>query len=402
MLHKTLQDDDIDLTAAYIDHKARMINVALDHCCVYTRWQTVITTMIEKIPGVPCLDKLRVIHIIESDFNLWMGIVCGQQMIFQEESVNLLGDEQSGSRPGKMCQDVVIFKHMWYSVLRLARSDGITFNNDAKSCFDRIVLSAASLVLQRLGLSGEVMELFIKTLSKVGYFAKTYYGLSTMPYKETKAHGIHGPGQGGRASPAISCILLQCMRENSVGANITSPQGHQQQQVSSGFVDDITHWCIMMNNQNSLDESTEQTLMHHMQEMAQLWEQFLKFTGEKIELSKFFYYPIVWKFDSEGAAFLKLPNELPSTISLQDSESKQLFHISSKPCDEAHKTLGVMEQQDGQNTAEVHRLIKKSLSHAQIIAGSILKYKETETYYFAIYVPSMSYSCEETEFPGSR
>jgi hypothetical protein len=272
MLHKTLQNDDIDLTAAFFDHKARMINLALDHRHVYTRWQTVITTMIEKIPGVPRLDKLRVIHIIESDFNLWMGIVCGQQMIFQAESMNLLGEEQSGSRPGKRCQDVVIFKHMTYSVLRLAKSDGITFDNDAKSCFDRIVLAAASLVLQRLGLSREVMELFIETLSKVEYFAKTYYGLSTMPYKETNAHGIHGPGQGGRASPAIwtaiSCILLQCMRENSVGANITSPQGHQLQQVSSGFVDDITHWCIMMDNQNSLGESNEQTLMHHIEEMA--------------------------------------------------------------------------------------------------------------------------------------
>jgi hypothetical protein len=132
--------------------------------------------------------------------------------------------------------------------------------------------------------------------------------------------------------------------------------------------------------------------MHHMQEMAQLWEQLLNLTGGKLELSKCFYYPIVWNFDSEGAAFLKPPNELPSTISLQDSESKQRFHISSKPCDKAHRTLGVMEQPDGQNPAEVHQLIKKSLSHAQIIAGSILKYEETETYYFAIYMPSMSYS----------
>jgi hypothetical protein len=82
---------------------------------------------------------------------------------------------QSGSRPGKKCQDVVIFKHMIYLVLRLTRFDGITFDNDAKFCFDRIVLAAASLIVQRLGMSKDVMELFIDTLSKVEYFAKTYY-----------------------------------------------------------------------------------------------------------------------------------------------------------------------------------------------------------------------------------
>jgi hypothetical protein len=93
-----LQNDDTDFTAAYFDHKARMINLALHHRHVYKRWKTVITTMIAKTPGVPRLDKLRVIHIIESDFNLWMGIVCGRKMIYQAESMELLGVEQSGSR----------------------------------------------------------------------------------------------------------------------------------------------------------------------------------------------------------------------------------------------------------------------------------------------------------------
>jgi hypothetical protein len=184
---------------------------------------------------------------------------------------------------------------MIYSVLRLTKSDGITFDNDAKSCFDRIV--------QRLGLSPEVMELFIATLSKVEYIAKTFYGLSTLPYRSTSSHGIHGPGQGGRASPAIwtaiSCRLLQCMRENSICANILSPNGHQIHQVSSGFVDDITHWCIAMEDTICAAGSGEQLLMEQMLDTAQLWEQLLYITGGKLELSKYFYYPIIWlRFNS--------------------------------------------------------------------------------------------------------
>jgi hypothetical protein len=41
-----------------------------------------------------------------------------------------------------------------------------------------------------------------------------------MPYKDSNAQGIHGPGQGGRASPAIwtaiSRFLLQWMRDIAV------------------------------------------------------------------------------------------------------------------------------------------------------------------------------------------
>jgi hypothetical protein len=50
--------------------------------------------------------------------------------------------------------------------------------------------------------------------------------------------------------------------------------------------------------------------MEQMQDTAQLWEQLLYIPGGKLELSKCFYYPIIWSFDSEGAALLKSPNQL--------------------------------------------------------------------------------------------
>lgn len=393
-LHKIIRNDETSFTDDFFDHIARMINLAIKHRHVYSRWKTVITTMIEKIPGTPRIDKLRVIHIIESDFNLWMGIVCGRRMIYQAEDMEVFGEEQSGSRPGKKCQDVVIFKHMIYSILRLTKTDGITFDNDAKSCFDRIVLVVASLITQRLGMSQDTLELFIETLSSVKYYAKTYYGLSQLPYYSTDEYNIHGPGQGGRASPAIwtaiSCFLLQCMRENTIGATLISPFGSRIHQVSSGFVDDITHWCIQMDQPNH--SATAKQLKDHMQHTAQLWEQLLFLTGGKLELSKCFYYPIMWTFDNEGKASMIPPSQLSNNIHMTDSESSQQFEIEAKPCDTAHKTLGVMEQPDGGNKAEYERLIKKAQRHTQILASSILKYEETETYYFAIYVPSMSYS----------
>jgi hypothetical protein len=56
MLQKTIKSEDCDFTNEYFDHKARMINLAMQHCHVYKRWTTVITTMIEKFQE--CLGSI--------------------------------------------------------------------------------------------------------------------------------------------------------------------------------------------------------------------------------------------------------------------------------------------------------------------------------------------------------
>jgi hypothetical protein len=53
------------------------------------RWQTDINAMLEKIPGKPLLHKLRVIHILEADYNLAL------KQIFRQENFTKLWKIQS-------------------------------------------------------------------------------------------------------------------------------------------------------------------------------------------------------------------------------------------------------------------------------------------------------------------
>jgi hypothetical protein len=39
------------------------------------RWQQSLTSMIEKVPGCPKINKLRVIHLYEADYNLILTIL---------------------------------------------------------------------------------------------------------------------------------------------------------------------------------------------------------------------------------------------------------------------------------------------------------------------------------------
>jgi hypothetical protein len=45
-----------------------------------SRWQVIVNTMLEKIPGKPLLHILRVIHILEADYNLALKEIFGRRL----------------------------------------------------------------------------------------------------------------------------------------------------------------------------------------------------------------------------------------------------------------------------------------------------------------------------------
>jgi hypothetical protein len=92
--------------------------------------------MIEKIKGSPRINKLRVIHLYEADYNLILKIIWAQKSVWNATKHDKLHEGQAGSRPNQRAIDVVLRKEMRYSYARLTRTALGTIDNDAKSCFD--------------------------------------------------------------------------------------------------------------------------------------------------------------------------------------------------------------------------------------------------------------------------
>jgi hypothetical protein len=128
------------------------------------RWKNITTCMIEKTPGVSRLDKLRVIHIFEADYNLILKIMWSRKAIWKIHNNNLLNDGQAGSHPGCRAIDVAIQKEMKYNYSKLTRTPLITVDNDAKSCFNRILCNVAMLVSQYYGITQNMCSLQAATL----------------------------------------------------------------------------------------------------------------------------------------------------------------------------------------------------------------------------------------------
>jgi hypothetical protein len=97
-------DNEINFSNTYFDVKTRLLNIALQHCHIYPRWRRIVNALIEKIPGLPLLGKIRVRHTIESDINLLMGIAWGRKLMWQGKELQVFREEQSGGRKSKRCQ----------------------------------------------------------------------------------------------------------------------------------------------------------------------------------------------------------------------------------------------------------------------------------------------------------
>jgi hypothetical protein len=69
------------------------------------RWCNESTCMIEGIKGCPRIDKLRVIHLYEADYNLLLKIIWARKSVWHAEQQGKLHEGQAGSRPNQRAVD---------------------------------------------------------------------------------------------------------------------------------------------------------------------------------------------------------------------------------------------------------------------------------------------------------
>jgi hypothetical protein len=398
-------------TQYYHDPKDKILQVYYNivrvstHCGIsLSRWQQSTTAMIEKIPGCPKIHKLRVIHLYEADYNIILKIIWARKLVWHVHDNNRLNEGQAGSRPGFNAIDVVIQKEMKYLYSRLTKTHLATMDNDAKSCYDRIICNLAMIISQYYGVSHNMALLQATTLKKMNFRLRTALGDSTRTYQHSSATPIHGTGQGSCASPAIwliiSSILMDCLSE--LGGGMTMLDVHENnklQQWIDGFVDDTS---LFTNISHFSENSDLIQITKQLTSDMIVWKELLEASGGKLELSKCFYYILSWHFDEEG-------NASPMTISEQrlhqvhqiaiPDPNKSNTIIQQKEVHIAHKTLGCFKAIDGNEKEQISYLHTKSNKFARCLHNANLTRKQANMAYKMIYIPSMKYGLPACSLP---
>jgi hypothetical protein len=107
--------------------------------------------------------------------------------------VKAFGDEQWGSRTGRSATAVVLQNHFTDLMMNLTKTDGVTFDNDAAACFDRIISALTNFQSQQLRMPRSACHMHSELLRKASYVLKTGAGISEQAYSSTEAHLWRGP-----------------------------------------------------------------------------------------------------------------------------------------------------------------------------------------------------------------
>ena len=134
------------------------------------RWQHGTNVMLEKQAMNFWVDKLRAILLYEADFNQ-NNKKFGREMMYTAEDLQAIAPEQFGSRAGLTAIDHSLNKRLTYDIIRQKKRPSAVCLNDAKSCYDRIVHSVASLAMQRVGAPVEPIICMFTTIQNlnIGY-----------------------------------------------------------------------------------------------------------------------------------------------------------------------------------------------------------------------------------------
>ena len=329
------------------------------------RYQTSINAMLLKKAGKTDVDSLRTIVLLEPDFN-FMNKKLGRDVMYHAEKNNLIAPEQFGSRKRHSAIDQVLIKTLYYDILRIKRQDGFLCSNDAKSCYDRITHSMASLALQRVGLPTPPIISMLTSLQKMQHHIRTGYGISTQSYGNTLKNGkpTQGSGQGNGASPCIwvmlSTPLLNLMRTENLGAHFKTPLTDKKIFfVGCSFVDDTDLVYTSMDSDDTLEDLTPA-----MQQSINTWEGGLRSTGGALVPEKSWIYPIKYVWNAEGDPKLETVDNLDIQFTVKDA-SQTVKTLPLTPPTVAKETLGVYLSPDGSNSTQVEYLKQKTLQWSE-------------------------------------
>jgi hypothetical protein len=355
---KTRTTSDPSITVAYkclvIQHK--LMALAITNCHTYQRWTVVHNFLLEKIPGVPRIDKLRVIHLYEADWSLIQKFFVAFKLNKLASSSKTVPIEQAGGRPGRSAIELAAARVLTFETIRLQRLSGAAVYNDAKACYDRVIENASNLALMKQGLPVELARLHAQTFKEIKYYIKHRLGIGDIPHSHHRPKPVYGVGQGSTDAPArwgfLCDPLIDLYKENASEAIIKSPLSDTQTNNKiGGFVDDtatlsIQHYSLML------------FICLILQKDAQMWEKLLHTSGGKLEIPKCVFSLFKWKFDKHGRPALDYQTN--NTLHIRSSSTKEITIIPQIEPSIAYKYVGVHIALNGNMSAQLHELKKNA------------------------------------------
>jgi hypothetical protein len=375
-----------------------LMSLAIQHCHTFHRWQVVHNFLIEKIPGIPRIDKLRVIHLYEADWSLIQKFFVAHKLNNLAAKQKTIPKEQAGGRPGRSAIELAACRVFMFETMRLQRLSGAVLYNDAKACYDRVIENLSNLALMKQGLPLQLAKLHSQTFQQIHYYIKHRLGIGNTPHSHRNPKPVYGVGQGSTDAPArwgfVCDPLLEIYKDLTSDAIIKSPLSTIQTNYKiAGFVDDTTtlqikHFTAMA------------YIILFLQHDTQMWEKLLHTSGGKLEIQKCVFALFEWTCDNWGRPTLK--NTKTNSLHIRDSHTRQIATIPQMETSSAYKYVGVYIAPDGNMSAQIKDLQAKCDDISSILSNTYFNATDANQGYTTVFTPSIKYALPVTSIPPTK
>jgi hypothetical protein len=275
------------------------------------------------------------------------------------ERTKSLAPEQYGSSKRHKAIDLAVNKALTFDILRQMKRTGAICSNNAKSCYDLIGHTQASLSMQRVGVPKSIINCLFATLHDAMHQVRTGFGDSKESYgRSAWLVPILGIGQGNGAGPAIWAVvstpLLNVLREKGHGFEGVCPISSTYLQfVGYAFVDDTdVIQSLLLDNPTSAIEK--------LQAAIDTWEFSLKTTCGAIVPEKTVWWLVSFKWTGEQWSYVGI-QESPGDLQINDILSNRKNIRRLEPS-QAYETLGVYLAPDGILDAQIEKMSKSVMN----------------------------------------
>ena len=330
------------------------------------RWQQGIDVMLLKAPDVYLLEKLRTIVLYEADFNHENKRLGRDAMQLALEQ-NLIADEQF-SRPGRSAQDNALSKRLVFDFFRLQKRPFGMCACDLKSCYDRVVHTAASLALQRVGTPLPRIQCMFTTVQRLIHRIRTAFGLSEISFggqSEAYRKPPQGMGQGNGAGPTVWSILSSTVFEELHARQYSSSFCYAlsmglYQLCGFSYVDD----CDLL-----ADGEDAEKVHTKLQTVITLWDKLMEVNGAAIAPDKCWWYLVDFTWNGGKWKYQDAGKEREITVRNKDNVVESLDYLTYA---EAKEMVGVFLAPDGNHDEQWDALYKKAQTWAGKVRASPL------------------------------
>jgi len=180
-------------------------------------WQQGLNVILEKSPGNYDVEWLHIILLFKANCNAnnnWLG----WEFMREVELANALAGEQYESCKFKDTITQCLNKRLWYDYVWLQKNPVALCSNDAKNCYDWIVLLIVALCICQLGAGKLSVLSMLNMIHGMKHHTHTAHGDSSQ-FASCTMWGapIMGIGQGNGMGPAIWAVvsspLFEIMKE---------------------------------------------------------------------------------------------------------------------------------------------------------------------------------------------